>query len=123
MRLPQIAATAIEWTAPATGAARRSSDIATNRRSVGLVARNHWRHDSPPPADAHRLTASRDPGYPSADRGPTGGASKGVTVSDKSPHKASAKKQGQTLKEKRAAKKMKKIRLADNASKVPPTGH
>jgi hypothetical protein len=27
------------------------------------------------------------------------------------------------LKEKRAAKKMKKIRLADNASKVPPTGH
>jgi hypothetical protein len=44
-------------------------------------------------------------------------------VSDKSPHKGNAKKQGQTLKEKRAAKKMKKIRLADTASKVPPTGH
>jgi hypothetical protein len=44
-------------------------------------------------------------------------------MSDKSPQKTDAKKQGQTLKEKRAAKKMKKIRLADGASKVPPTGH
>jgi hypothetical protein len=43
-------------------------------------------------------------------------------MSDKSP-KANTKKQGQTLKEKRAAKKMKKIRLADSGSKVPPTGH
>ena len=44
-------------------------------------------------------------------------------MSDKSPRKASAKKQGHTLKEKRAAKKMKKSRLADDASKIPPTGH
>jgi hypothetical protein len=44
-------------------------------------------------------------------------------MSDRSPQKASAKKQGQTLKEKRAAKKMKKTRLADNAPKIPPTGH
>ncbi len=44
-------------------------------------------------------------------------------MSDKSPRKANAKKQGQTLKEKRAAKKMKKTRLADTASKIPPTGH
>jgi hypothetical protein len=43
-------------------------------------------------------------------------------VSDKSPRKANAKKQGHTLKEKRAAKKMKKVRLADTASRIPPTG-
>jgi hypothetical protein len=49
--------------------------------------------------------------------------SEGVIMSNKSPQKANAKKPGQTLKEKRAAKKMKKIRLADNLSKVPPTGH
>jgi hypothetical protein len=44
-------------------------------------------------------------------------------MSNKSPQKASAKKQGRTLKEKRTAKKMKQARLADTASKVPPTGH
>lgn len=44
-------------------------------------------------------------------------------MSNKSPQKANAKKQGQTLKEKRAAKKVKKLGQADNASKIPPTGH
>jgi hypothetical protein len=72
--------------------------------------------------DASRQSESRRTGAPSADRGPTGAASKGAIVSDKSPRKASAKKQGHTLKEKRAAKKMKKVRLADTASRIPPTG-
>jgi hypothetical protein len=44
-------------------------------------------------------------------------------MSDKSPHKANAKKQGKTLKEKRTAKKTKKNKQADNASIIPPTGH
>jgi hypothetical protein len=44
-------------------------------------------------------------------------------MSSKSPQKANVKKQGRTLKEKRAAKKMKQTRLTDTASKVPPTGH
>jgi hypothetical protein len=44
-------------------------------------------------------------------------------MSNKSPQKANAKKQGRTLKEKRAAKKLKQVRLTDTASKVPPTGH
>ena len=44
-------------------------------------------------------------------------------MASKSPQKANAKKQGRTLKEKRAAKKMKQVRLADTASRVPPTGH
>ena len=43
-------------------------------------------------------------------------------MSDKSPQKSNAKKQGKTLKEKRAAKKMKILRLSDSTSKVPPTG-
>jgi hypothetical protein len=42
---------------------------------------------------------------------------------DKSPQRSHAKKQGQTLKEKRAAKKMKKVRLADTVTKVPSTDH
>ncbi len=42
-------------------------------------------------------------------------------MADKSPN-ASAKKPGQTLKEKRAAKKAKKARLSEQISKVPPTG-
>jgi hypothetical protein len=41
-------------------------------------------------------------------------------MSDKSPQKANAKKQGKTLKEKRAAKKIKKAR---KLSQIPPTGH
>jgi len=41
-------------------------------------------------------------------------------VSDKSPQKSNAKKQGKTLKEKRAAKKLKK---ATKSSPIPPTGH
>jgi hypothetical protein len=49
--------------------------------------------------------------------------SEGAVMSSKSPQKDSAKKQGRTLKEKRAAKKMKQVRLADTVSKVPPTGH
>jgi hypothetical protein len=44
-------------------------------------------------------------------------------MSDKSPQKANAKKQGKTLKEKRAAKRMKKSARTDTTSKVPPTGH
>jgi hypothetical protein len=44
-------------------------------------------------------------------------------MSNKSPQKADAKKQGRTLKEKRVAKKLKQARLTDTASKVPPTGH
>ncbi len=49
--------------------------------------------------------------------------SEGAIMSSKSPQKANVKKQGRTLKEKRAAKKMKHDRLADTTSKVPPTGH
>lgn len=50
-------------------------------------------------------------------------ANEGVIMSDKSPQKANAKKQGKTLKEKRAAKRIKKIKQADKTSKIPPTGH
>lgn len=41
-------------------------------------------------------------------------------MSDKSPHKGNTKKQGKTLKEKRAAKKTKK---ADKQSPFLPGGH
>jgi len=44
-------------------------------------------------------------------------------MSDKSPQKANAKKQGKTLKEKRVAKRLKKIQLAGKTSNIPPTGH
>jgi len=44
-------------------------------------------------------------------------------VSDESPHKVNAKKQGKTLKEKQAAKKTKRILRAGKASNIPPTGH
>jgi hypothetical protein len=44
-------------------------------------------------------------------------------MSDKSPQKANAKKQGKTLKEKRAAKRIKRITRTHTTSKVPPTGH
>jgi hypothetical protein len=43
-------------------------------------------------------------------------------MSDKSPQKSNTKKQGRTLKEKRAEKRMKKIRRADKISNIPPTG-
>jgi hypothetical protein len=43
-------------------------------------------------------------------------------MSDKSPQKANAKKQGRTLKEKGAAKRMKLVMRGDRTSKVPPTG-
>jgi hypothetical protein len=43
-------------------------------------------------------------------------------MSDKSPQKANAKKQGKTLKEKRAAKRMKKTRQTENRSHFPETG-
>ena len=49
-------------------------------------------------------------------------AAEGIIVSDKSPQKSNAKKQGKTLKEKRAAKRMKILKLADSTSKIPPTG-
>jgi hypothetical protein len=42
-------------------------------------------------------------------------------MSDKSPN-ANAIKEGQTLKEKRVATKTKKLRLAEQLSKNPPTG-
>lgn len=42
-------------------------------------------------------------------------------MTDKSPN-ASAKKTGQTLKQKRAAKKAKKARLKETAAKVPGAG-
>jgi hypothetical protein len=41
-------------------------------------------------------------------------------MSDKSPQKSNVKKQGKTLKEKRAAKKLKK---AVKSSPIPPTSH
>ena len=41
-------------------------------------------------------------------------------MSNKSPQKSNVKKQGKTLKEKRAAKKAKQ---ADKPSSIPPTGH
>jgi len=44
-------------------------------------------------------------------------------MADRSRQKPNTKKQGQTLKEKRAAKKTKKLRLADVAVKIPSTGH
>jgi hypothetical protein len=44
-------------------------------------------------------------------------------MSDKSPQKANAKKQGKTLKEKRAAKRMKRIKQTDKTSNIPPSGH
>jgi hypothetical protein len=44
-------------------------------------------------------------------------------MSDKSPHKANAKKLGKTLKEKRAAKRTKRIKQAGKTSNIPPTGH
>jgi hypothetical protein len=43
-------------------------------------------------------------------------------MSEKSPRKSNAKKPGKTLKEKRAAKKMKIVERSDSTSKVPPTG-
>jgi hypothetical protein len=50
--------------------------------------------------------------------------SEGFIVSDKSPQKANAKKQGKsTLKEKRAAKRVKKANQAGMTSTIPPTGH
>jgi hypothetical protein len=41
-------------------------------------------------------------------------------MSDKSPQKSNAKKAGKTLKEKRAAKKVKR---SGKSSNIPPTGH
>jgi hypothetical protein len=44
-------------------------------------------------------------------------------MSDKSPQKSHAKKQGKTLKEKQTAKRLKKIQAAEHRSHIPPTGH
>jgi hypothetical protein len=46
----------------------------------------------------------------------------GVTMSDKSPHKANSKKVGKTLKEKRAAKQAKSA-TKSSTTHIPPTGH
>jgi hypothetical protein len=43
-------------------------------------------------------------------------------MSDKSPRKANVRKQGKTLKEKQAAKKMKRIEQSGKTSHIPPTG-
>jgi hypothetical protein len=43
-------------------------------------------------------------------------------MAGKSPRKSNAKKQGKTLKEKQAAKKLEKARRRDT-SHIPPTGH
>jgi hypothetical protein len=43
-------------------------------------------------------------------------------MSDKSPRKGNVKKQGKTLKEKQAAKKLDKAKRRE-ASHIPPTGH
>ncbi|MEH0841169.1 hypothetical protein V6U81_02090 [Micromonospora sp. CPCC 205711] len=43
-----------------------------------------------------------------------------VVMADKSHQKSNLKKQGKTLKEKRASKKAKQ---ADKSSSIPPTGH
>jgi hypothetical protein len=48
------------------------------------------------------------------------GVREGVAMSNKSPQKGNVKKQGKTLKEKRAAKKLKH---ADKPPLIPPTGH
>jgi hypothetical protein len=50
-------------------------------------------------------------------------AAEGTFMSDKSPQKANVKKQGKTLKEKRAAKRMKRIRQADHRSNFPVDRH
>ena len=44
-------------------------------------------------------------------------------MSDKSPHRVTAKKKGKSLKEKQAAKKVKRTLRAGKASNIPPTGH
>jgi hypothetical protein len=46
----------------------------------------------------------------------------GVAMAGKSPRKSNAKKQGKTLKEKQAAKKLEKAKRRE-ASHIPPTGH
>jgi len=44
-------------------------------------------------------------------------------MSDKSPRKANSKKQGKTLKEKQAAKKVKRFMQTHRTSNIPQTGH
>ena len=46
----------------------------------------------------------------------------GVAMAGKSPRKSNAKKQGKTLKEKQAAKKLEKAKRRET-SHIPPTGH
>jgi hypothetical protein len=46
----------------------------------------------------------------------------GVAMAGKSPRKTNAKKQGKTLKEKQAAKKLEKVKRRET-SHIPPTGH
>jgi hypothetical protein len=44
-------------------------------------------------------------------------------MANKSPRKASGKKQGKTLKEKQTAKRLKRIQQAVRISSIPPTGN
>lgn len=44
-------------------------------------------------------------------------------MANKSPQKSNGKKQGKTLKEKQAAKRVKRIEQAGKTSHIPPTGH
>jgi hypothetical protein len=46
----------------------------------------------------------------------------GEAMAGKSPRKSNAKKQGKTLKEKQAAKKLEKAKRRET-SHIPPTGH
>jgi hypothetical protein len=73
------------------------------------------------------------PGQPQAVRGRhsrsvagsaiSAAANEGIIMSDKSPRKANGKKQGKTLKEKQAAKRVKRTMQAGKTSNIPPTGH
>jgi len=44
-------------------------------------------------------------------------------MANKSPRKASGKKQGKTLKDKQSAKRLKRIQQAVRTSNIPPTSH
>jgi hypothetical protein len=83
------------------------------RRIPALLVR-----DRPPPLiDAAADAAAHQ-------RGPQRrvSTSEGVDMAGKSPRKSNAKKQGKTLKEKQAAKKLEKAKRRET-SHIPPSGH
>lgn len=101
--------------------ATQRTPISIWQASVRAVGRNTLRLRASPVVGKHfpgsDTTGPRRSRHPR--RHPT---SEGVPVSHRTQQKPNVKKQGQTLKEKRAAKKVKKLRLADAAVKVPATG-